>query len=321
MGPGGKAANPGPYHMATTRASPAWSRLWPSGVDLNCLYGVQSDWANSTVIVPAVFREWHGHGPPEWLHSQYPVYLYQRRNATAPCYCANRGYESAVYFTFIARHYTHLPAFVAFVQGDWIFATKTSAGAPFRFWQPRCVSGEAASSAPWAAYLPLGGRRSVWPPRCVVRQTSFYSRFVGRQRGPLVEACVRELLHVLGFSGHVRPYARERPLNITFYTNMNFLASRARLRRYRHHAYRVLASRFVEEGVCVPSTSGTSAGSDVLLAHNVSDGPQFAKFTLGMATELLQQGLYGDGPLECGPPPAVPLDEAHCLTPAPTVCT
>ena len=102
---------------------------------------------------------------------------------------------------------------------------------------------------------------------------------------------------------------------------MNFLASRARLRRYTHRSYRILAARFVEEGVCVPSGS-TGAGAAVLSEYNgsVADGPQFAKTTLGMVTELLQQSLFGDSPLEDRPPPKVPPDEAHCASPAPTRC-
>ena len=93
---------------------------------------------------------------------------------------------------------------------------------------------------------------------------------------------------------------------------MNFLASR--LRRYTHRAYSILAARFVEEGVCVPSGS-TGAGAAVLSECNGS----VAKTTLGMATELLQQSLFGDSPLEDGPPPKVPPDEAHCASPAPTL--
>ena len=87
----------------------ASDRRWPGAVDLACLHGAQTDWFSSTVVVPAVYREWHGRGPPNWLAEQLPVYLYQRRNASASCYCANRGYESAVYFTFIAQHYARLP--------------------------------------------------------------------------------------------------------------------------------------------------------------------------------------------------------------------
>eukprot|EP00966_Prymnesium_polylepis_P224619 5195426-Prymnesium_polylepis.1 len=31
---------------------------WPSGVDLRCVRGEQSDWTDRTVIVPATFKEW-----------------------------------------------------------------------------------------------------------------------------------------------------------------------------------------------------------------------------------------------------------------------
>ena len=321
--------------------------MWPGAVDLSCLYGAQTDWTNSTVIVPAVYREWHGRGPPAWLAEQYPVYLYQRRNASASCYCANHGYESGVYFTFVARHYLRLPKWTAFVQGDWIFSSKTSAGGPFRFWQPRCAAATAARALPWAEYMPLGGRRTAWPPRCVIRQTSFYGRFVGKRNGVVVEACVRELLRLAGWSGALRPYDAARPLNITFYTNMNFLASRSRLRRYTHRAYRQLASRFIDANVCVPPSAtstptaavatdggrgggglaaiggvGEAVASEALAAHpGVFDKPEFSKFTLGMATELLQQSLFGDGPLEDGPPPLVPKDGEHCEEAAVSRCS
>ena len=331
--------------------------VWPAGVDLRCLHGDRSDWYNRTVIVPAVYREWysaaaHGPRPPEWLQRQYPVFLYQRRNESASCYCANRGYESAVYFWFIAQHYSRLPAHVAFIQADWIFATKQSAGGSFRFWQPSCAEG---STSPWRDYMPLGGRRSVWPPRCVARQLTWYSRLVGKRNAAVVEACARELLRILEWPGDVRPYDRARPLNITFYTNMNFLASRTRLRRYTHRTYRVLAQRFVEEGICIPpavggghgggsgggadrsSSSSTSSSntstslsssnvvlSEALSANGIADSATFAKVTLGMATELLQQVIFGDAThlLEHGPAPVVPLNGENCTTPHPgTKCS
>ena len=52
------------------------NHTWPAGVELGCLHGSQADWSNATVVVPAVFREWHNRGPPEYLRQQYPVYLY-----------------------------------------------------------------------------------------------------------------------------------------------------------------------------------------------------------------------------------------------------
>ena len=292
---------------------------WPSGVDLACLHGDQSDWSNRTVVVPAVYKEWHGHGPPDWLARQYSIFLFQRRNSSADCYIANKGFESGVYLKFIAQHYLRLPAFVAFMQGDWIFATKSSAGHPFKFWQPHCAGG-AAAGQPWSDYMPLGGRRSIWPPRCVTRQLSWYGRLVGGRNGIVVEACARELLRLLEWPGTVRPYNRSHPLNITFYTNMNFLASRQRLRRYTHRAYRQLATRFLDDGVCIPSPRSRSTGgggggdggggggaadavaasssgvattalsemspASLLAASGIVDTADFAKVTLGMATEV-----------------------------------
>ena len=327
-------------------------RAWPQHVDLRCLHGDQSDWTERTVIVPAVYREWRGGPPPSWLSAQYPVFLYQRLNASRACACANRGFESGVYFQFIAQHYGLLPAHIAFVQADWIFATKTSLGRQFTFWQPRCVKAATAARSgtgsgahdgtrqpPWVDYMPLGGRRTAWPPRCVIRKTTFYGRFVGRRNAWLAEACARELLHVLRAPVAVRPFERRRPLNVTFYTNMNFLVSRRRLRRYSHAAWRALARRFVHDGVCLPNATGAAssaasssssspsssggAAADPLddPLGSVVDARAYGKWTLGMTTELLQQSIFGFAPLEDGPPPLVPLDARHCESLAPTKCT
>lgn len=310
--------------------------IWPSHVDLRCLHGDQGDWEDRTVIVPAVYKEWRG-APPPWLHAQYPVYLYQRLNASKPCSCPNRGFESAVYFQFIAMHYARLPASVAFIQADWIFQTKTSLGRPFGFWQARCFerARNEAAAAPaqpeplWRHWMPLGGRRSYWPPRCVIRKSSYYGRFVGRSNVPLIEACARELLRILDVPVAVRPYNRSRPLNLTFYTNMNFLVSRQRMRVYSHLAWRALARRFVDEGTClagpmqldVPTGTftplGISGGSDGanLSALGAASAPavvvdqaRLAKWTLGMTTEFLQQSIFGFESLEGAPPPKVPAD-------------
>ena len=107
--------------------------------------------------------------------------------------------------------------------------------------------------------MPLGGRWNVWPPRCVFRSTAVYAKWVGRRNSALVEACLRELLRVLGVPVAVRPYNRSRPLNVTFYTNMNFVVSRRRIRYYTHTAWRALATRFIDEGVCLPQTVATAA--------------------------------------------------------------
>lgn len=324
--------------MATSRdglsSSVRSSVVWPHHVDLRCLHGDQGDWSHRTVIVPAVFREWHGGPPPSFLQAQYPVFLYQRLNMSMPCACPNKGYESGVYLQFIAQHYALLPLRVAFIQADWIFSTKTIKGPPFEFWQPRC-SEEAAGLAklpgspdqsarlPWSDYMPLGGRRSVWPPRCVIRRTTFYARFpvLGRRNAWLMEACVRELFRLV--KQPVRSFDRGRPLNITFYTNMNFLVSRERLHRHPHAIWRRLANRFVHEGVCVSEESPL---------HNMStdsaDGPggvvdtrAFGKWTLGMTTEVLQQIIFGVAPVEDGPAPDVPLSAKQCTARASTKCT
>ena len=298
------------------------TRAWPGHVDLRCLWGDHGDWANSTVVVPAVYKEWHGGAPPAYLHQQYPVFLYQRLNASQPCLCANSGYESGVYFQFLAQHYNRLPAYVAFIQADWIFETKTKGGHAFTFWQPKC----AQQGLPWSDYMPLGGRRSVWPPRCVVRPTSWYSRMV-HGNGALVEACARELLRILNVPVAVRPYNRSSPLVVTFYSNMNFLVSRRRLRYYSHAAWRTLAHRFTEEGVCLPASAPggqlkTMPGDSTAAPNetDVGDAPRFAKVTLGMTTEFLQQTIFNFNPLEGGPNPAAPLDAAHCESPANTHC-
>jgi len=319
------ASHPGPHR-------------WPGRVDLRCMHGDKEDWTDRTVIVPAVYREWHGKAPPAWLSAQYPVYLYQRENASLPCMCPNRGYESGVYFTFIAQLYNQLPAFTAFIQADWIFLTKTNGGHGFQFWQPRCC--EQGAGRPWSDYMPLGGRRSVWPPRCVFRSTAVYAKWVGRRNGALVEACLRELLRVLGVPVAVRPYNRSRPLNVTFYTNMNFVVSRRRIRYYTHTAWRALATRFIDEGVCLPQTVATAAPNGGAVAGapargalpaasyasgyggdvpDVEDAARHAKYTLGMATEIISQTIFNFNPLEEGPAPQVPSDH-ECERQASTSC-
>jgi len=305
-------------------------RTWPGRVDLRCLHGSSQDWDNHTVIVPAVYGEWHGRPPPSWLYKQYPVYLYQRVNISRPCACANRGYESGVYFHFIAQHYEQLPAFVAFIQADWIFQSKDHGGRPFEFWQPQCMQ-RSESEVPWMDYMPLGGRHSIWPPRCVIRSTAWYGHVVGMQHLPLIEACAREVLRILDVPVVVRPYNRSQLLNLTFYTNMNFLVSRQRIRSYAHHAWRALAHRFVEEGVCLPPAAGggvvgATADSGVPVSamgsgsNTILDSRSFAKFTLGSTTEVLQQTIFGYEPLEHGPAPKVPSGR-QCSSHAASWCT
>ena len=68
---------------------------WPAGVDLRCVQGISSDWATRAVIVPAVFNEWARSVVPAWLLADgHTVYRYQRHRTSAPCYCANAGFEA-----------------------------------------------------------------------------------------------------------------------------------------------------------------------------------------------------------------------------------
>ena len=89
---------------------------------------IESFWDNAAVVVPAVYKEWLSRNtsdgskqiPPTWLVEQYSVYLYQRWDASAPCHCPNRGYESGIFLRFLSDHYSRLPSVVAFVQADWL---------------------------------------------------------------------------------------------------------------------------------------------------------------------------------------------------------
>ena len=56
--------------------------------------------------------------PPAWLLHEVGVYLYQRINASWPCYVPNRGFESAIYLRFIADHYKALPALESINRRD-----------------------------------------------------------------------------------------------------------------------------------------------------------------------------------------------------------
>jgi hypothetical protein len=155
-----------------------------------------------------------------------------------------------------------------------------------------------------------------------------------------VEACLRELLRVLGVLVAVRPYNLLRPLNVTFYTNMNFVVSRRRIRYYTHTAWRALATRFIDEGVCLPQTVATAAPNGGAVAGapargalpaasyasgyggdvpDVEDAARHAKYTLGMATEIISQTIFNFNPLEEGPAPQVPSDH-ECERQASTSC-
>jgi len=176
---------------------------------------------------------------------------------------------------------------------------------------------------------------------CVIRSTSFYNRYSrGSKKFPavaLMEACAHELLRVLRVPVAVRPHDKSKPLNLTFFSNMNFMVSRERLQFYRYAAWSLLADRFVNVNLCLPWTKLNSTSNDTMPSStNVSvagaivedddetgqvvDLYRVAKFTLGMTTEFLQQTIFGFSPLEDGPTPAVPLDKNHCLNPAPSEC-
>lgn len=179
--------------------------------------------------------------------------------------------------------------------------------------------------------MPLGLRHSVWPPKCVIRPTSWYKRF---SRGSkhfslaLIELCARELLRILRVPVTVRPYNKSRPLNLTFFSSMNFVVSRRRIQLYTHPAWRTLADRFVNVNLCLPETQKgknatsllTSLGGDDDASKEVVDQHRLGKYTLGMTTEFLQQTIFNLVPLEDGPAPAVPLDGEHCMSPAAASC-
>ena len=161
-------------------------------MQLECLIGLRTDWGRSTVVVPAVYKEWGLKLPlraPGWLIEQAPVFLYQRLDPNHSCYAANSGYESGVYLRFIVDHYNRLPAHTVFAQADWFSSHKGLPPHAFDFWQLRCLRGNNAthSNQPelqaealasgthheqgWRHWMPLGLRHTIYPPYQVPKKT------------------------------------------------------------------------------------------------------------------------------------------------------
>ncbi|KAL3920270.1 MAG: hypothetical protein SGPRY_005313 [Prymnesium sp.] len=142
-------------------------------------------WESSVVVVPAVYKEWgYPVRPPAWLTAQLVVYQYQRLNSSADCFARNVAFESGVYLRFIVDHYHNLPQHVVFAQADWFAQYKNQyyPYTPLDFWQITCLREAVrdhglhrASTPEWVHWMPLGLRRSVWPPYQVRRVADFFA--------------------------------------------------------------------------------------------------------------------------------------------------
>ena len=110
------------------------------------------------------------HGPPQHLLTQYPVFLYQRLNASAPCFCANRGYESGVYFKFVAPEHNH--------EGYWWFGISPegigAVGAALNFATAAVVSAVGGEMQSWAFVISIiiAGEQQF---RAICNQSTLYA--------------------------------------------------------------------------------------------------------------------------------------------------
>jgi hypothetical protein len=251
-------------------------------------------------VVASVYREWgQTPAPPAWLTAQHPVWLYQRLTNAAACYAPNRGFESGIYLRFIVEHYESLPAVMVFVQADFFGnggkrtkpmvlrkarVVKDDSGS---FWQPRCASAEVPA---WRHWLPLGERENRWPPVSLWRSANFWDQYSKRDLAPLglanatrlgselVAACWRELLRLFGI-GSFGPGVP----GVRFYAFLNFIASRERVRQYRHKVYRAVLARF-DEGRCL-------TGSE---APSLPASPKLIKPMLAGGMEHLSAAIFGN---------------------------
>ena len=253
-----------------------------------CLQGLSSEWGLSTVLVPAVFREWGGLPlrAPRWLLEQAPVYLYQRLAPEKPCYSHNSGYECGIYLRFLNDYYDNLPAFIVFAQADWFAMHKGQAPHIFDFWQLRCLHQHGLRGnnshidqpeahrghAAWWHWMPLGIRHTIYPPYQIRSRgtdlfaTSYTYRILPLCSGAhdlFVEWCWRELLALFAIQPHppngLLPQAVDqtydtnsapRRLRVTFYPAQNFIASRKWLRRHSRRTYVTAYERLILKGDC-----------------------------------------------------------------------
>ena len=277
-------------------------------------------WASATVIVPAVYNEWPADRSrcgdalvcaPAWLRERFTLHVYQRLDAKRSCYIRNHGFESAVYMRFIADHYRHLPAHVAFMQADWFSAhlrphspglydklptsrlqsyarSARSDTRGFAFWQADCVAHE---RSPWRHYLPLGKHHSIWPPQFFanVRLEASFNERAGPNKewslqhggAPpmLLDACTRQLLSDFGLDAPPRGVR----VSHNYYINNNFFVSRAQLRLRPHEVY-VVSSERLSAGLCLAGGVGIGV-SDNGTAVTLRDAPRFSKVT-GVVMEV-----------------------------------
>ena len=275
----------------------------PPGVDSHCVHSdgtaASQPWRSATVVVLALFREWQSNGtqwlPPHLLR-QYPVYLYQRLSSHKPCYLRNRAFESGVYFSFIVQHWHALPAYMALVQADWFERIKNARPLqPFDFWQPRCAR---AARLDW---LPIGKRRSRWPPAQVSRSASYWEGHALARGasgvGELVRRCWRD---VLADFGRADEEVTNTSTELRFYPYNNLVVSRERLHAYPEAAWRAVHGRLMHTSSCLrePRNSGVTRGASGN-GRPVADGGDFDKVHAS-ALEVLQDALFGKWPVASG---------------------
>ena len=286
-----------------------------------CLHGsLERRWEDATVLVPAVYKEWATPGgslqPPRWLTEFFPVYLFQRIQPNASCYCPNHGYEAGVLLTFVVLHYQRLPGHIVFVQPDWL-PEQPSANS---LWMLACVrSGKA-----WRDWLPLGRSHNSWPPHQVVRQAQYFDEYWTRYKRTalstsackktslLVDRCWRDTLRRFHINSS-SPNGLWQPLNLTYWPSANFVVSRSRLLEHDRATYEV-ALDFVFRGVCLEAPLTVRERLAIVGSRQdyiLEDDARLEKFTNAMAFEMLNHVLFGRQPVEHAPPLAFPVG-AEC---------
>ena len=300
---------------------PKKSRAWRTA----CTHGelAPGGWGASTVLVVAMHLEWRGGTVPSWISRQAPVFLYQRRNASKPCYAPNAGYESGIYLQFVIEHYGDLPAYAVFVQADW-FARKTHAhpDRPFPLWQLQCLGNKSVGiGAAWRDWMPLGKRITIWPAYQLVRDADYFTRHsmfdhrrLGSRAGAAMEMCWKELASLFG-----KPVTSVgQPMELSFYPAQNFVVSRRRIQQYPLSTYERVYERLATHSNCFGQMKAgkqpyANYTFDLVEARLGTDNVKWRAKFAATAMEYMNHYLFGNQPIEHAPVAEVPSHTCETL--------
>ncbi|GAQ80313.1 hypothetical protein KFL_000510140 [Klebsormidium nitens] len=238
--------NPGP-NLCTCQEAKAELPILESGVGVQTLASeVQKvhpalqpllespPWNSSLVIVPAVYHDWDA-GWPEWTE-EFAVHVYQRTNASAPNYCENRAFESAVYLKFIVDYYHNLPDLTAFVHSD-----PPSHRRDIFTWL-RCLRPNSTYSALNVHWL---NHWHVDRPLEILGKSKFPT---GACQVPRIEACFRRFAAIFGKDLSAEPGGKVEP---SFYASNQFVISRDVILRHPLRVYQEAYKLIGLEDRCV----------------------------------------------------------------------